>query len=201
LHSLIDPFGRHITYLRLSVTDKCNMRCQYCMAENMQFLPKPQVMSIEEIQEVSETFVELGIQKIRLTGGEPLVRKGVNKLIKGIGDLPLDTFTLTTNGILLEKHLDALIKANVQRINVSLDAVDSKIFKQLGRADELPQVLKSLAIAKKHGIAIRINSVIIDGINDNQILPLTKYAIENAFEPSLINKAIRNRLCIFLMKC
>jgi len=181
-HSLIDPFGRKIKYLRLSVTDKCNMRCQYCMAEEMQFLPKSKVMSIEEIQEVSEAFVELGIQKIRLTGGEPLVRKGIDQLIKSVGKLQLDTFTLTTNGILLEKYLDILIQAQVKRINVSLDSVDAQIFKELGRADELPQVLNGLAKAKKHGIAIRLNSVIIDGVNDNQILPLTQFAIENGFD-------------------
>ncbi len=181
-HSLIDPFGRQITYLRLSVTDKCNMRCQYCMSEDMQFLPKSKVMSIEEIQEISEAFVELGIQKIRLTGGEPLVRKGVDQLIKSIGELPLNTFTLTTNGILLEKYLDTLIQAKVKRINVSLDAVDAQIFKQLGRADELHQVLSGLATAKQHGIKVRLNSVIIEGINDNQILPLTRFAIENDFD-------------------
>jgi len=152
------------------------------MAEDMQFLPKLQIMSIEEIQEVSETFVELGIQKIRLTGGEPLVRKGVDQLIEGIGSLALDTFTLTTNGILLEKYLDTLIQAKVKRINVSLDAVDAQVFKELGRADALQQVLDSLAKAKEHGISIRLNSVIIDGINDNQIMPLTHYAVKNGFD-------------------
>ena len=186
---LIDSFGRQVTYLRLSVTDRCNLRCVYCMAEDMQFLNKKHVLSIEELAEVSAAFVELGVKKIRLTGGEPLVRKGVDQLLESMGQLAgLDEITMTTNGILLERYLPDLLDAGVKRLNVSLDALNKTTFTKLSRADQLDQVLDGLQSAKESGLKVRINSVILSDENQDQVLPLIDYAVANGFDIAFIEE-------------
>jgi len=187
--ALLDPFGRKVSYLRVSVTDRCNLRCTYCMAEDMTFLKKSHVLSLEELEEVCTTFVELGVQKIRLTGGEPLVRNGVEQLIENLGRLnALDELTMTTNGVLLEKHLPAIVNAGVKRINVSLDALDDEVFAKLSRADQLQKVLSSLKVTKEAGIKIRLNTVVLKGENQDQIMPLVDYAVENGFDIAFIEE-------------
>ena len=186
---LVDSFGRQVTYLRLSATDRCNLRCIYCMAENMTFLEKKHVLSIEELSEVGAAFVELGVKKIRLTGGEPLVRKGVDSLLTNLGELDaLEELTMTTNGILLEKYLSAIFAAGVKRLNVSLDSIDKKTFAKLGRFDQLDKVLQGLAAAKKMGLKIRLNSVILKGQNEDSVLPLVDYAVDNGFDIAFIEE-------------
>lgn len=186
---LIDPFGRNIRYLRLSVTDRCNLRCVYCMSESMTFLPKQQVLTIEELYEVCEAFIELGVEKIRLTGGEPLIRNGIETLFERLGqNQQFQELTLTTNGIYLEKYLDSIISAGVKRINVSLDAIEQKTFAKLGRFDQLHAVLNGLAAAKDRGLSIRINSVVLAGKNDNQVLPLVDFAVDNGFDIAFIEE-------------
>lgn len=187
--SLIDPFGRTVTYLRLSVTDRCNLRCVYCMAEDMTFLKKKEVLSIEELQEVSAAFVELGVKKIRLTGGEPLVRNGVDQLIISLGKLNgLDELTMTSNGVLLKKYLPSMLEAGIKRLNISLDSLDRETFAKLGRSDQLPQVLEGLAAAKNAGLKVRLNSVILSGENHDSVLPLVDYSVENGFDIAFIEE-------------
>ena len=187
--SLIDPFGRSVTYLRLSVTDRCNLRCVYCMAEDMTFLKREEVLSIEELHEVGAAFVELGVKKIRLTGGEPLVRNGVDQLITGLGNLEgLDELTMTSNGVLLEKHLPSMLEAGIKRLNISLDSLDRETFAKLGRSDQLPKVLSGLQAVKNAGLKVRLNSVILSGENHDSILPLVDYAVENGFDIAFIEE-------------
>jgi len=186
---LVDSFGRQVTYLRLSTTDRCNLRCVYCMAEDMTFLEKKYILSIEELSEVSAAFVELGVKKIRLTGGEPLVRNGVDSLLTDLGKLEaLQELTMTTNGILLEKYLPAMLAARVKRLNVSLDSLDKKIFAKLGRFDQLDNVLRGLAVAKEAGLKIRLNSVVLKGQNEQSVLPLVDYAVDNGFDIAFIEE-------------
>lgn len=187
--SLVDPFGRSVTYLRLSVTDRCNLRCVYCMAEDMTFLNKKEVLSIEELHEVCAAFVDLGVKKIRLTGGEPLVRNGVDHLITGLGRLDgLDELTMTSNGIMLEKYLPSMLDAGIKRLNISLDTLDRETFATLGRSDQLPQVLTGLAAVKEAGLKVRLNSVILTGENNDSVLPLVDYAVENGFDIAFIEE-------------
>lgn len=186
---LIDPFGRTIRYLRLSVTDRCNLRCVYCMSESMTFLSKQQVLTIEELFEISEAFVELGVQKIRLTGGEPLVRNGISSLLELLGkNTQLQELTMTTNGIYLDKHIDTIVAAGIKRINVSLDSVEQKTFAKLGRFDQLHGVLKGLAAVKAAGLSVRINSVVLAGENEDQVLPLLDFVVENGFDIAFIEE-------------
>lgn len=188
-NKVYDQYGRHIHYLRLSVTDRCNLRCIYCMSENMQFLAKKDILSLEELTEVAETFVELGVKKIRLTGGEPLVRNGIEKLVSNLGNLTdLDELTMTTNGVLLAQYIPDLQAAGVKRINISLDSLEQKSFAKLGRFDQLAKVLSSIQAAKKAGLQIRINSVVLAGHNDEQILPLVDYAVENELDIAFIEE-------------
>ena len=187
--NLVDSFGRTVSYLRLSVTDRCNLRCVYCMAENMQFLHKKEVLSIEELGEVAAAFVELGVKKVRLTGGEPLVRNGIDRLLGNLSELDsLDELTMTTNGILLSRYLDDILLAGIHRVNVSLDALDPEIYARLGRADQLDSVLNSLAMAKNAGLKVRLNSVILANQNEDQVLPLINYAVENGFDIAFIEE-------------
>lgn len=187
--SLIDPFGRTVTYLRLSVTDRCNLRCVYCMAEDMTFLKKKEVLSIEELHEVGAAFVDLGVKKIRLTGGEPLVRNGVDQLITGLGQLSgLDELTMTSNGVLLEKYLPSMLEAGIKRLNISLDSLDRETFARLGRSDQLPQVLEGLEAAKNAGLNVRLNSVILSGQNHDSVLPLVEFCVENGFDIAFIEE-------------
>ncbi len=170
---LIDPFGRRIDYLRVSVTDRCDFRCTYCMAEDMTFGPKSEVLSLEEIDRLASAFVRRGTRKLRLTGGEPLVRRGIGDLVRSLSrhlaSGALDELTLTTNGSQLARHADALAAAGVRRINVSLDTLDPDKFAAVTRWGRLPQVLDGIAAARAAGLHIRINMVALNGINDSEI--------------------------------
>ena len=170
---LVDPFGRHVTYLRLSVTDRCDFRCVYCMAEDMTFLPKREVLSLEELARLGRAFVGQGVRKIRLTGGEPLVRRGIMTLIEDLGSLlssgELDELTLTTNGSQLAVHADNIYAAGVRRINVSLDSLDAERFRQLTRRGDLGKVLAGIDAAQKAGLKVKINTVALKGVNEAEI--------------------------------
>ena len=176
---LIDKHGRHIDYVRLSVTDRCDFRCVYCMSEDMTFLPRQQILSLEEIQRVARAFTELGVKKIRITGGEPLVRNNVLSLFEEIGSLPgLEELLLTTNGSQLEKLSAPLRAAGVNRINISLDSLDPERFRLMTRTGKLDKVLRGIEHAVKTGFDnIRLNSVILRGRNDHEILDLLEYAM------------------------
>ena len=177
--ALIDKHGRHIDYVRLSVTDRCDFRCVYCMAEEMTFLPREQVLSLEEIFRVAQSFTELGVNKIRLTGGEPLIRNNVMSLIERVGKLPgLDELLLTTNGSQLEKLSRPLRDAGVNRINISLDSLNAERFNKMTRTGKLDKVLKGIETAVSAGFdSIRLNAVILKNKNDHEILDLLEYAM------------------------
>ena len=164
-NKLIDPFGRTVDYLRVSVTDRCDFRCTYCMAEDMQFLPKKEILSLEEIEDICRVFMKLGTRKIRLTGGEPLVRKGIMQVIDNLGKEvgnSLDELTITTNGSQLETKAEELYNAGVRRINVSLDHLDPKKFKEITRWGNLEKVKRGLKKANEVGLKVKINTVKID---------------------------------------
>src|SRR5688572_356736 len=177
--ALIDKYGRHIDYVRISVTDRCDFRCVYCMSEKMTFLPRKDVLSLEEIFRIARTFTGLGVRKIRLTGGEPLVRSNVMSLIENIGALPgLDELLLTTNGSHLEELAIPLKQAGVTRINISLDSLNADNFKQMTRTGDLAQVKRGIDAAVKAGFkALRLNAVVLKGRNDHEILDLLEYAM------------------------
>jgi cyclic pyranopterin phosphate synthase len=176
---LIDKHGRHIDYVRLSVTDRCDFRCIYCMAEKMTFLPRSEVLSLEEIFRVAQAFTQLGVSRIRLTGGEPLVRGNVMTLIENIGKLPgLEELLLTTNGSHLESLAQPLKEAGVTRINISLDSLQPATFRQMTRTGDLAQVQRGIEAAVAAGFkALRLNAVMLKGHNDHEILPLLEYAM------------------------
>ena len=169
---MIDPFGRTVSYLRVSVTDRCDFRCVYCMAEDMTFLPKADVLSLEELDRLCNAFIRQGVRKLRLTGGEPLVRRNIMWLIESLGRQVergvLDELTLTTNGSQLAKYADALKAAGVRRINVSLDTLDERKFAAITRWGRLGQVMDGLAAAKRAGLQIKINTVALKGVNDGE---------------------------------
>ena len=187
---MIDPFGRHITYLRLSVTDRCDFRCQYCMAENMQFLPKADVLSLEELEILCGAFIAKGVKKIRLTGGEPLVRKNIMSLIDNLGqyvkDEIIEELTLTTNGSQLVKYAPDLYAAGMRRINVSLDTLDEAKFRHITRWGNLDQVLKGIRAAQDAGLAVKINMVALQGINDDEIEQMLDWCVRNRMDLTLI---------------
>ena len=162
--SLVDPFGRAVGYLQISVTDRCDLRCVYCMSEDMTFLPKNELLSFEEIERIAGAFVGMGTRKIRLTGGEPLVRKGIMELIQTLGKMPLDELTLTTNGTQLERYAGKLFDAGVRRINVSIDTLDAQEFALVTRGGKLDQVLRGLAAAKEAGLKVKINTVAMSSL-------------------------------------
>jgi GTP 3',8-cyclase len=183
---LIDPFARAISYLRVSVTDRCDFRCVYCMSEDMTFLPKADILSLEELDRLCSAFVRLGVRKLRLTGGEPLVRRNVMSLIRNLGrhtsSGALDELTLTTNGSQLVKFADELVDAGVRRINVSLDTLDSAKFTALTRWGKLDQVLDGLQAAKRAGLAVKINVVALKGMNDDEFDRLVAWSGEQGFD-------------------
>lgn len=187
---IIDPFGRAISYLRVSVTDRCDFRCVYCMSENMSFLPKKDLLTLEELERVCRAFVDLGVRKLRLTGGEPLVRRNVMQLINNLGELidqgKLEELTLTTNGSQLERFAPALVDAGVRRVNVSLDTLDHQKFKTITRWGRLEQVLGGLDAAKRAGLAIKINAVALKGVNDDEIENMLAWCGEEGFDLTLI---------------
>lgn len=177
---LIDKYGRHIDYVRLSVTDRCDFRCVYCMSEKMTFLPRKDVLSLEEIYKVARAFTRLGVKRIRLTGGEPLVRSNILSLVENIGALPgLDELLITTNGSHLEAIAADLKRAGVTRLNISLDSLDADCFKAMTRTGDLHQVLRGIERAREVGFRqLRINAVILKGHNDHEILDLLEYAMK-----------------------
>jgi cyclic pyranopterin phosphate synthase len=188
--SLIDPHGRTVNYLRVSVTDRCNYRCVYCMSEDMTFLPKADLLTLEEMDRVCSAFVRRGVDKIRLTGGEPLVRRGIMTLIRSLGrhlaSGALRELTLTTNGTQLVKYSDELAEAGVRRINVSLDSLDPDKFRAATRWGKLDDVLAGIAAAKAAGIEIKINAVALKGLNDTEYDRLIEWCGEEGFDLTLI---------------
>ena len=186
---LIDQFARRISYLRLSVTDRCDLRCAYCMPERQTFLPKADVLSLEELHELSLGFIDRGITKLRLTGGEPLVRRDVIELIKALGRKVgngLDELTLTTNGTRLSEFAGEIAAAGVRRINVSLDTLDRERFARLTRRDSLPQVLEGIAAAREAGLKVKLNTVALKGINEGEIPDLIAWAHGQGHDMTLI---------------
>ncbi len=172
---MIDPFGRAITYLRVSVTDRCDLRCVYCMAEDMTFLPKSDVLSLEELEQLCSAFIRQGVRKLRITGGEPLVRRGVMTLFGRLGErlgYGLDELTLTTNGTQLAKYAEGLAAAGVRRVNVSLDTLDPERFSRITRWGKLDKVLDGIAAAKAAGLHVKINAVALRGENEDEIADL-----------------------------
>ncbi|MEL3890894.1 GTP 3',8-cyclase MoaA [Ferrovibrio sp. MS7] len=186
---MIDPFGRSISYLRVSVTDRCDFRCVYCMAEDMTFLPKAEVLSLEELDRLCTAFIRNGVRKLRLTGGEPLVRRGIMTLIDSLGQKlghGLDELTLTTNGSQLEKYAEGLYRAGMRRINVSLDSLDPVKFTELTRWGKLEKVMAGLQAAKAAGLAVKINAVALRGVNDMEFDHLIRWCGEEGFDLVLI---------------
>jgi cyclic pyranopterin phosphate synthase len=188
--ALIDDFGRRVDYIRLSVTDRCDFRCVYCMTEDMTFLPRDQVLSLEEIYLVAQAFTELGVNKIRLTGGEPLVRNNVMSLIERLGKLEgLKELLLTTNGAQLDKFAAPLRKAGVNRINISIDSLDAERFKRISRVGKLHKVLAGIDAARAEGFErIRLNAVVMKGYNDDEVLALTEYALDHEVDIAFIEE-------------
>ena len=187
---LIDPFGRAISYLRVSVTDRCDFRCVYCMAENMSFLPKSEILTLEELDRLCSAFVARGVRKLRLTGGEPLVRRGimtlVNSLSRHLRAGQLDELTLTTNGSQLEKYAHDLRAAGIRRINVSLDTLDADKFRAITRWGALDQVLAGIDAAQAAGLKIKINAVALKGVNDDEFPQLLEWAHGRGMDLTLI---------------
>ena len=187
---LIDSFDRHIRYLRLSVTDRCNLRCTYCMAEDMTFLPKSRVLSLEEMTTIAEAFVALGVEKIRLTGGEPLVRNGVVTLAQNLAKLDgLTELVMTSNGVLLDKFAQPLRDAGMSRINISIDSLREDRFKTLTRFGNLKDVLRGIDAALDAGFEkIKLNAVVLKGTNDDEVVGLTQFAIDKGLDISFIEE-------------
>ena len=187
---LVDQFGRTVDYIRLSITDRCDFRCLYCMSEDMTFLPRHEVLSLEECARLVNIFVKLGVTKVRITGGEPLVRKNALWLFNEVGKLEgLQELVLTTNGSQLEKQAQDLKNAGVKRINISIDSLDAVRFKKITRIGELDKVLRGIHAAKQVGFeSIKLNTVLMRGVNDDEAISLVKFAIGEAIDISFIEK-------------
>jgi cyclic pyranopterin phosphate synthase len=187
---MIDPFGRKIDYVRISVTDRCDLRCVYCMSQHMTFLPRKEVLTLDELDRLCSVFIRLGTNKIRITGGEPLVRSEIIYLFEGLGrhlnSGELRELTLTTNGTQLARFADALRSAGVRRINVSLDSLDAAKFESITRRRKLDQVLLGLQAAKEAGLEIKINSVALQGVNDDEHSNLVAWCGEQGFDLTFI---------------
>jgi cyclic pyranopterin phosphate synthase len=187
---LIDPFDRHVTYMRVSVTDRCDFRCVYCMSEHMTFLPKADVLSLEELDRLCSAFVDLGVRKLRLTGGEPLVRRNIMSLVRSLGRHletgALDELTLTTNGSQLDRYAGELVEAGVRRVNVSLDTLDPEKFAVITRWGKLDKVLAGLAAAREAGLEIKINAVALKGVNDGELDAMLAWCGEEGFDMTII---------------
>jgi GTP 3',8-cyclase len=188
--NLIDPFGRHVSYLRVSVTDRCDFRCTYCMSENMTFLPKKDLLTLEEMDRLCSTFIEEGVKKIRLTGGEPLVRKNIMLLVEALSrhlkSGALEELTLTTNGSQLAKYASELVHHGVRRINVSVDTLDDAKFRAITRWGDLAKVKEGIAAAKAAGLAIKINAVALKGVNEHEIPEMVRWAHGEGMDLTLI---------------
>jgi len=187
---LTDRFGRTVDYVRLSITDRCDFRCIYCMSEEMTFLPREQILSLEEIYLLAQCFTELGVNKLRITGGEPLVRRGALGLLQRLGQLPLlDELVMTTNGSQLIHSAEQIKQANVSRLNISLDTLDAKKFKSLTRTGDLEVVLKGIQAAVAAGFKrLKINAVILKNRNDDEVVDLVHYAIQSGIDISFIEE-------------
>jgi len=187
---LTDGFGRRISYVRISVTDRCDLRCRYCMSEKMQFLPRREILSFGEIDSIAQAFVDRGVRKIRLSGGEPLVRKGVTELVASLGrhlrSGQLEELTMTTNATRLADHALALADAGVQRINVSLDTLDPETFRHITRWGDLTQTLDGIAAAKAAGLRVKINMVGLQGLNDQEVVPIMRWCAAEGHDLTLI---------------
>lgn len=187
--NLVDPFGRAITYLRLSVTDRCDLRCTYCMAEKMTFLPKSDLLDPAELDQVASAFIARGVRKIRITGGEPLVRRNIVEIMERIsrhlGD-GLDELTLTTNGTQLQKHAEVLVRIGVKRINVSLDSLNPETFSRVTRGGRLAQVLGGIAAAQSHGLKIKLNVVVLKQDNMGELPSMIEWAHKRDIDLTLI---------------
>ena len=187
---LIDPFARPISYLRVSVTDRCDFRCVYCMAENMTFLPKKELLTLEELDRMCSTFIRLGVQKLRITGGEPLVRRDImtffNSMTRHLESGALKELTVTTNGSQLARFADDLYAAGVRRINVSLDTLDDDKFARVTRWGRLPQVLKGIDAAQKAGLRVKINTVALKGFNEDELFTLAEWCASRDMDLTFI---------------
>jgi len=179
---LIDPFQRAINYLRVSVTDRCDFRCVYCMAENMTFLPKKELLTLEELDRMCSTFIRMGVEKLRITGGEPLVRRDIMSFFQGMSrhleSGALIELTLTTNGSQLERFAQGLYDAGVRRVNISLDTLDEQKFAAVTRWGRLPQVLRGIDAAQKVGLRIKLNAVALKGFNEDELIPMTEWCAD-----------------------
>ncbi len=188
--AMTDPFGRDVTYLRVSVTDRCDFRCTYCMAENMTFLPKKDLLTLEELDRLCTVFVEKGVRRLRLTGGEPLVRKNImhliNQLSRHLKSGALDELTLTTNGSQLSRFADRLADAGVKRINVSLDTLDRDKFSRITRWGQLAKVMDGIDAATRAGLKIKINAVALKDFNDSEIPGMIRWAHDRGMDMTLI---------------
>ena len=188
--ALIDRFGRKIDYIRLSITDRCDFRCAYCMGEDMVFLPRDELLTLEECARLVRAFVDLGVSKVRITGGEPLVRKGAIKLFQDVGHLPgLRELTLTTNGSQLDRYASDLRAAGVKRINISLDSLNAETFRRITRIGELNKVLTGIEAARSAGFDnVKLNTVIMRGTNDHELSDLVGFAIAKGLDISFIEE-------------
>jgi cyclic pyranopterin phosphate synthase len=189
-HQLVDRFGRQIDYIRLSVTDRCDFRCVYCMTEDMQFLPRQQVLSLEELHQVARAFTELGVRKIRVTGGEPMVRNNIMSLLRNLGSLPgLRELLLTTNGAQLSRYAVPLKEAGVKRINISIDSLQPARFQRISRVGRLDKVIAGIDAAIAAGFdRIRLNAVIMKGYNDDEVLDLVEFALQRGVDLAFIEE-------------
>ena len=187
---MIDPFGRTIDYLRVSVTDRCDFRCVYCMAEDMTFLPKRDLLTLEELDRLCSAFVAKGVRKLRLTGGEPLVRKNIMQLFRSLSRHleagTLDELTLTTNGSQLARYAEDLAACGVRRVNVSIDTLDRAKFKTVTRWGDLGRVMEGLDAARKAGLAVKINAVALKGVNEHEIPSMLEWCGRENFDLTLI---------------
>lgn len=187
---MLDGFGRKIDYLRISVTDRCNFRCQYCMSENMTFMPKSELLTLEEITLIAERFIGHGVKKIRLTGGEPLVRRDMSDVIQRLGRKvksgELEELTLTTNGSLLSEYADHLAASNVRRINVSMDTLDPAQFAEITRGAKIEQVLEGISAAQHAGIRVKINMVALRDFNQDALVPMAEYCAKHGHDLTVI---------------
>jgi GTP 3',8-cyclase len=186
---MIDSFGRRITYVRLSVTDRCDLRCRYCMAEQMTFLPRKDVLSLEEMVELADIFILRGVTRIRLTGGEPLVRKNIEYLVRELGSrigMGLDELTMTTNGTQLARHAQMLADSGIRRINISLDSRNPHRFRYITRRGDLAQVLAGIEAASAAGLNVKINMVALKGLNEDEIAPMLRWCGARGHDLTLI---------------
>jgi len=190
MSQLVDPFGRRISYIRMSVTDRCDFRCVYCMSEDMTFLPKKDLLTLEELERVASAFIELGVEKIRITGGEPLVRKGIMTLFHSlgghIGPDGLKELTVTTNGSQLARYADELFAAGVRRVNVSLDTLDPEKFQAITRWGKFDKVMEGLAAAQSAGLAVKINAVALKDVNEHEFDAMIAWCGDSGYDLTLI---------------